>query len=422
MSVVEHQLLSKVIEENSFHELSKYNLTSEDFYSLSPVYTFINDYQQENGSMPDYRTVVAEFEDFDYMPEVADTTKYLAKKIKSNRAKREAIEILQNQASEKFSTMSGLEFAEWLSNESTRMLELSKAEAYTGENYATTGKERWERYEDNKENRTFKFVPTPYPSLTDHLGGGFEIGDYVLLQAYTNRGKSWLASHCGVKAWEEGHGVLHYSPELSLSQQEQRNDTLLGHFSNTGLKVGQLNNEDEYRAFLTDEFTEDNETPYIIKTMEHLPKGLSIGVIEADLQANPEIEVLIIDGFNLLQHRGRGSNRDAMSNTSRQLRQLFSRHGVVGIIVHQTPTDAEKENKEEDDTGARIVQPPSIEQYSETIAVIQDAATILNFDQQDGIGKLLLAKCRAPAVGEEITLHCDFNNGWITERTILDDI
>lgn len=424
MAIVENQILSKVLDENNFTVLNQFNITADDFYNLSDAYKFVREYYQDNGNTPDYRTVVAEYEEFEYYPEIVDSFKYLAKKLKGEYARRQSIEILQNQAGERFNELSGNDFANWLFEESKRIKEIANAETLTGENYATGGKSRWERYEENKDSRTYKFIETPYPSLTEYLGGGFEIGDYVLLQAYTNRGKSWIASHCGVRAWENGHGVMHYSPELSLQQQEQRNDTLLGMFDNTKIKKGKLaeKQEKEYKAFLERGFAEDNENPYLIKTMEHLNKGLSLDVIEADLQANPSLEMVIIDGFNLISHKGRNSNRDNMSNTSRQLRRMFSRHGVVGIIVHQTPTSAEKENSEDDEDGARIVKPPTISDYSETIAVIQDASTVLSYDYHDGLGKILLAKARSPHVNAEVSLHADYNNGRIEERTILDDI
>lgn len=422
MAVIEHQLLSKVLEEGNVAVLGKYNISERDFYTIPEVYKFVKDYSSENGAAPDYRTVVSKYENFEYMPETTDSFKYLAKSIKSATAKRMAVELLQNNATRKFSELTGHEFAKWLHKESEHLLEVSTAETYLGENFATTGKERWERYLESKESRSFKFIPTPYPTLTEWLGGGFELGDYILLQAYTNRGKSWIASHVGVKAWDSGNGVLHYSPELSYDQQAQRNDTLLGHFNNVGLKTGKLKNEAEYKGFLETVISPDNEVPYIIKTMEHLPNGLSLDVIAADLQANPEIKMVIIDGFNLMDHKGRNGNRDNMSNTSRKLRQLFARYEVAGVVVHQTPTSAEKENNQDDETGSRIPTPPGIHQYSETIAVIQDAVTVLSFDQFDGIGKILLAKSRTPNVGKDITLHCDFNHGYITERTILDEI
>lgn len=421
MSMVEHQLLSKVLDEGNFHVLTKYNIKDADFYSIPEVYDFVKKYTKEHGATPDYRTVVANYNAFTYLPEVVDSFAYLAKSVKNATAKRGAVEILQKQAGLKFKELSGTEFVDWLDVEVDKLKAVSSAESYTGENFAVSGQERWKLYEEGKEQRTYKFIPTPYRKLTNLLGGGFELGDYVLLQAYSNRGKSWIASDIGVTAWRNNFGVLHYSPELSYAQQAQRNDTLLGHFNNMELKTSKLADEQKYKSFL-DTFNEQNDTPYIIKTMEHLPQGLSLDVIEADIIANPEIKMVIIDGFNLMTHKGRNGNRDNMSNTSRQLRQLFGRHQVVGLVVHQTPTSAVKENGGEDEEGVRVVSPAKIHQYSETIAVVQDACTILSFDQSDGVGKILLAKARTEGVDSEITLNCDFNNGYIKEATAVDYI
>jgi replicative DNA helicase len=421
MSMIEHQLISKVLDENNFYILNKFNVKDTDFYAIPEVFEFVRDYNKEHGSNPDYRTVVAKFEAFNYMPEVVDSFPFLCKAVKNATAKRGAVELLQKEAGKKFGELQGTDFINWLASEVNSIKDMASADSYAGENYATSGADRWSAYQESKENRTFKFIPTPYESLTKWLGGGFELGDYVLLQAYTNRGKSWIASHIGVTAWLNKFGVLHYSPELSYTQQSQRNDTLVGHFNNSKLKVGQLSNEAEYESFLGN-FNHEQDTPYIVKTMEHLPQGLSTDVISADLQANPDIKMVIIDGFILMSHKGRDGNRNNMSNTSRQLRQLFARHGVVGIVVHQTPTSAEKDNKAEDETGARMVKPPELHQYSESVALIQDACSILNYDQADGVGKILLAKTRTPNVNKELTLHCDYNHGYIKEATAIDYI
>jgi replicative DNA helicase len=421
MSMIEHQLLSKVLEEKNFFILNKYNVKDNDFYAIPEVYEFVRDYSKEHGSTPDYRTVVANFESFDYMPEVVDSFPFLCKAVKNATAKRGAVELLQKEAGKKFGELQGTDFINWLATEVNNIKDMASADSYAGENYATSGAERYQTYLDSKENRTFKFIPTPYDSLTRYLGGGFELGDYVLLQAYTNRGKSWVGSHIGVTAWLNKFGVLHYSPELSYVQQSQRNDTLIGHFNNVHLKTGQLVDEGSYQDYLKT-FNHEQDTPYIIKTMEHLPQGLSIDVISADLQANPDIKMVIIDGFNLMSHKGKDGNRNNMSNTSRQLRQLFARHQVVGLVIHQTPTSAEKENTEDDETGARVVKPAKIHEYSETIAVIQDACTVLSYDAHDGMGKILISKTRTPAVNKEITLHTDYNHGYIREATAIDYI
>lgn len=231
--------------------------------------------------------------------------------------------------------------------------------------------------------------------------------------------KSWIATQIGQTAWRNKFGVIHYSPELSKKQQTYRWETLDGHFNNVDLRRGQLDNEDVYMDYL-DDFDEQNDTPYIIKTMEDLPDGLTIDVIEADLQMHPNVGMVIIDGFNLMVH-GKGNNlRNNMTATSRQLRQVFGRHMVAGVVVHQTNSSSEKENSKEDEDGLRIVQPPKLTDYSETIAIVQDCATGLTFDQYDGVGKLSIEKAREPSVGKVVDLHCDFNHGYVTEALVTD--
>lgn len=414
--ILEHQLISKILDDKDFFTVKKFNVTKGDFVVLPEVFDFIETYVKGNkGAIPDYRTVVNNFEDFDYIPETSDTFQYLCKTLKSNTAKRQAFELLQKQATQNFNSMNGEKFIDWLKTETTRISDVTSAYSSQGTNYATNGLERLQWYTESKENRSNVFVPTPYPTLTNLLAGGNELGDYMLLMAYTNRGKSWIGTHFGLSAWEGGFGVMHYSPELSKKQQLNRLDTLKGHFNNVDLRNGSLTNERQFEAYL-EVFDDQLKTPYIVKTMEDLDKGLCTDSIEADLATNPDIKVVIIDGFNLMEHKGKDGSRNNMANTSRKLRQLFGKYGVLGIVIHQTPTSAEKENRGEDEVGKRVVKAPRIDQYSETVAVIQDACTVLTFDQIDGMGLLKIAKARQPVVDQEIKLYCNFNLGYINEQ------
>ncbi|KTS84427.1 DNA helicase [Paenibacillus jamilae] len=414
--MIEAQLLSKVIDENKFYELARYNIGAADFPTYAPVYEFIEGYVQESrGDVPDYRTVAAKFPDFDYMPEVTDGFRYLASRAKDATAKRKAFELLQHEAPKKFKELGGAKFSAWLFEQTERIKRQAELQTDLGVNYATNGEQRKEWYRDSKEKRSFSYIPAPYASLTKALGGGFERGDGTLLMAYTNRGKSWIATDIGRTAWRAGFGVLHYSPELSQRQQSFRIDTIDGQFNNVNLRRGQLENEEDYFSYL-DDFTPDKgHAPYIVKTMEDLPNGLSLDVIEADLQMFEGIAMVIIDGFNLMDH-GRGG-RDAMTQTSRKMRQLWGRHMVAGIVVHQTPTAAERDKGANDD-GERLVSPPKLTDYSETVAVIQDNANVLTFDQAQGIGRISIEKAREPSVGQVIELVCNFNLGVIQEPDV----
>lgn len=415
--LLESQLLSKTLDEKNFYVLKQYNINESDFGIQKPVYEFIRDYVKEYGETPDYRTIVGKFEKFEYQPEVSDTFPYMCRSLKSAVTKRKSFELLQKEAGKNFKSMGGTEFINWMANEVLSIQKIANSSSTTGTNIAVNGAERKEWYKENQENRSFSFIPTPYQSLTKWLGGGFELGDYILLMAFTNRGKSWIGTQIGQTAWRNQFGVIHYSPELSKKQQTYRWETLDGHYNNVDLRRGQLDNEEEYLEYLN-QFNETNETPYIIKTMEDLPDGLTLETIEADLQMHPNIKMVIIDGYNLMVH-GKGSNlRNNMTSTSRQLRQIFGRYQVAGLVIHQTNGSSEKDKAgNEDEDGLRIVQPPKITDYSESIALIQDPATILTFDQYDGLGKVSIEKAREPNVGKVLDLVCNFNQGYITEAT-----
>lgn len=419
--MLEAQLLSKIIDENSFYTLNKFNISQNDFHAIPHVYEYVRDYVKEYGQTPDYRNVVARFKDFDYQVDVQDSYAYLAKTLKGQSAKRKAVEVIGQQANEKFKTLNGTEFANWFYEQATALKAVAESASSTGTNYATNGRERKEWYEEGKEKRSYSFIPTPWESLTRWLGGGFELGDGSLLQGYTNRGKSWISSAIAVKAHNEGFGVLYYAPELSKKQQLFRFDTINAHVDNVAVRRGALENEQAYFEFLgTYSEEKDEVVPFIVKTMEDMPKGLSCELIEADLQQYENISLVVVDGLNLMQH-GPGGVREGITKTSRKLRQIWGRYMVHGMVVHQTPTSAEKENMNEDDLGVRVPTPARLDQYSESIAMIQDNSTVLNYDQFDGIGKILLAKAREPNVGRTLDLRCNFNYGYITESTAVDN-
>ncbi|WP_301389451.1 DnaB-like helicase C-terminal domain-containing protein [Enterococcus entomosocium] len=420
MSLMEHQLISKVLDDNCFYQLQKYGISEEDFVVIPAVYKFVSSYVSQYGNVPDYLTVVDKFEEFEYT-ETANNIAYMAKSLKSSTAKRKTYQLLQNEVAAQFDKMTGVQFANWLAEQTTAIAEDANMSGRLGTNLAQNGAERLTLYEESKEQGTGKFIATPYPSLTEWLDGGFELGDYVLLMAYTNKGKSWISADIAKEAWEQGYGVLDYRPEISRAQFMNRFDTLEGKFNNIALKKGDLVEPEEQRYIeYLKGFNETNATPYILKCMEDMPEGLSLKTIEADLNQNPEISVVIIDGFLLMDHGG--NSREALAATSRKLRQLFARQGVLGIVVHQTPTSAEKDSQSNTAEDSRLPKTPDLTDYSETIAVAQDAVTVMTFNQLDGVGAIKLAKAKTPTVGNTLELFCNFTMGTIREPEILDDI
>lgn len=422
--MIEQKLLSKILDEQQFYVVYKYGVDVHDFENHADVFQFIHDYVKSEGSTPDYRTVVERFEEFEYEPDVVDTFKYLCKELKSRTGRRLAFEMLQHRAKHAYKTMSGEEFVSWLASESKRIEQQTTIDYESGTNYATNGEERLAMYEEAKDPENYVLIPTPFNVMNEVIGGGWELGEYLMLLAFTNVGKSWYASKFGLHAWKSGFGVIHYSPELTKRQQLFRLDTLAGQFDNQKLRRGRLDSTQEgrFRKFI-EEFNPDRQkVPYIVKTMEDLPVGLSLDVLEADLQMNPDVKFVIIDGFNLMVHEKADGTRNKMTATSRKLRQLLGKYKVTGLIVHQTSAQSQKEKqKEQEEDGLRIISPPELTDFSETSATIQDSSMVMTLDAYDGIAKLAIKKAREPrAIGKVFECVADFNNGIIKEQSDIE--
>lgn len=429
MRVDENRLLNKVLLTGDFYELSKYGITEKDFTDGKDAYIFIRDYVDKYGECPTDMALTLEFDKnvFEVEGEVSDNIGYLCKALKRENARNSIYDLFEHQVKDKYKNMDVDKFITWIQGELNNVSNARQQSSSGVTDLSVNGKERKEAYLDVKNNKSNLIIPTPFKKLNDGLGGGWLAGDYVLLEAYTNKGKSWIATDFAVKAWREGYSVLHYSPELSKYNQSQRFDTINGHFNNIAMRNGELYKDNEQRYFqYLDGFTEGkHEAHYYLKTMEDLDYGLTTGLIEADIKSNPDIKFIVVDGFNLMNHgNGRGL-RDSMTVTSRKLRQICGKYNVVLLVVHQVSTAGYKESKMSEDEfnadGRPTVNPPDITAYSETIAVIQDACTVLTYDytkpedSDQGIGALKVVKTRANNLNDKIDLTVNYNMGYIEE-------
>ena len=152
MANIENRLLSKLIDEGNTAVLNKFNITTADFTLQKDTYLFIRRYIKEFGQAPAYTEVVAECPSFEYMPEIPDNVAYMCKKLKSDNAKRRSFELLQKEATERFSTMNGSEFISWLHEETSKIKEVTSSEVFAGTNFATNGAERKQWYMESKEH------------------------------------------------------------------------------------------------------------------------------------------------------------------------------------------------------------------------------------------------------------------------------
>ena len=207
-------LLSKIIESNDYSKIGKYNIELNDFITdgEKEVFKFIDKYARDNKyELPSLELVEHTFSDIEFQYGVRESYDYLVTNLKSNLAQRKAYELLTANVSEKFETLSGNEFINYLQQE----LDLIKKETslnQTGGISVTKDVSSYlDEYSKRKQGDSYKVWDSAFPSLPSYQSGSM-YGWY----GKSGRGKSILSTVVeSVKFAMSGATVLIWSLELS---------------------------------------------------------------------------------------------------------------------------------------------------------------------------------------------------------------
>lgn len=418
--MIETQLLNAVIASRDFNVLVKHGLNHrKHFIEQQKVYDYINNHLKEYGEMPSVESTVAACDDFEAV-DVVESTDTLCYKLEERNLK-----LAQKDALKKLAEAYGEKDAYKLMEAFRKQFEELDAKAMSrsrnGSNWATNGEDRLEEYKTRQEKDFSVTIPFFFDEFTEATGGA-ERGDVCTIMASTGEGKSWLGLLQGVVSHNAGYRVLLESAEMSKPENEFRLDSLNGGFSNRGLWTGQLDNEGAYEKYL-EKFKRGTQSPdFIIKTAEDWKDGLTLQQLEYDIDRT-KADVVIIDQFNLM--RFKGNSKDDKAAFSRQLKQLAAKKGIVVFLLYQTNGDYIKNQKKGED-GIAELQLPTLGDYSETIAVIQDSAKVFgwtsitwtdkNTGRKRGKGLGGVLKSRTGGGGVEVDVDFQPNDGIIRPR------
>lgn len=423
--MLENLLLNAVIAKRDFSALVRHGLAdARHFHEQKCAFQYIKKHMQEFGELPSVESVVMNCPEFEPC-EVVENIDTLCFKLIERNLKLEEKELIQDVA-KKFGEMDGYKILNHMRDKIEELQERSLSRGKNGVNWSTNGADRLAEYEARKAKDFTTKIPFFFDEITEATGGA-ERGEVVTIMAFTGKGKSWLGLLQALKANRAGFKVLIESAEMSKPENLFRLDTLEGKFSNRGLWTGQLGfAETEYKKYLNG-FTKDSGRPdLIIKTPEDWAEGLTLEQLEYDIERT-KCDVVVVDQFNLL--RFKGSTRNDMSAYSRALKQLAAKKGVVLVLLYQTNGDYEKSTSKGED-GIRELKAPTLKDYSETIAVIQDSNKVFGFDsvtwrdeatgRQRGKGIVSIAKSRSGGEGLELELDWQPNDGIIKPRQATD--
>lgn len=422
--MIELLLLNSLIATRDYNALVRHGLNNEgNFHEQKEAYRYIKEHINKYEEMPSLESVLVACPDFESM-EVAESIDTLCLKLSERNLKIEQKETLKKLAS-LFGDKDGYEIQDEFKRSIERLERKANSHSRDGANWTTNGSEREAEYERRKSKDFSTKIPFFFSDFTDATGGA-ELGDICTIMASTGHGKSWLGLLQSLVAHEAGFTVLVESGEMSKPENEFRLDTLDASFSNRGLWTGQLDDESRYVEYLK-KFRKGNGKPdLIIKTAKDWPKGLTLDQLQHDIEQT-HADVVIIDQFNLLRFRS-GSKEDKAS-FSRQLKQLAAKTGVVVFLLYQANGGYLKKVKEDEEGLTELVL-PTLDDYSETIAVIQDSSQVFGWAsvtwKDDVTGKMRgkgiagILKSRTGGAGTEVDVDFQPNDGIIRPRQATD--
>ncbi len=421
--MLELQLLNTIINNRDASSLVRFGLMDESqWLTRKNVYKYAVKHLEEFGELPSIGSVIENTDNFE-VAESSESVETLAKKLIERNVKNAQKQFFVETA-QQFGELSANEIIEKMEMKTQEFRNQSMSQGKNGVDWANSGAERLAEFERRKKHDFSRRIPFFFPELTEALGemtGGY----YLSIQAFTGKGKTWLGLMEALTVNDMGLSCLFESGEMSKPELSFRLDTLKGKFSNRALFTGSLDfhSEEDYKKYLGDYGKGSTKAPLIIKTQEDWAKGMTVAQIEHDIQTHHP-DVVIIDQFSLIRHIT--NDRDGKSDTSKRLKEMAGKYGVVICLLYQANGDYEKSKKKSDveDESLRILQPPTVKDYSETIQIIQDVDCLLTFDstkwkdaqtnEECGKALLFVAKSRAGGEGTELEMN------WLPDAGLIE--
>ena len=245
-------------------------------------------------------------------------------------------------------------------------------------------------------------VPSGFSSL-DHLLGGFQKSDFLILAARPGVGKTSLMLSFALHAAQEGKVVALFSLEMSAEQLVQRLVSQISGINAQRLRLGQLE-EDEWPAFSE-----------AIGLLSELPMYIddtpSITVIQLRtkcrrLASEHGLDIIFVDYLQLMDSEVRSENRvQEVSYISRSLKGL-AREIDVPVMTASQLSRAVEQRQDKRPVLSDLRESGSLEQDADIVMFIYREELYKEDTPNRNIADIIIAKHRSGPTG---TIQLYFN-------------
>lgn len=397
-------LLSKVVEENDVTQLIKHGIHEEDFVTdgEKQVYRFIMEYAEKNRNhAPDYRTITAEFDNFNFRPSVQDSYEFLVSQIKSYATQLRVQNFLQTKAVPMFEELDGMKFIDYMVDELSYIKQRADYRTKIGTDMALDVDSFLTEYESRKDGKSFKAWKSAFASMPDYLSSNM-----YTWYARSGRGKSIFTMVEALEACMQGATVLVWAMEMpkfewlsrayAYLSAKHKGNNVSGYDANQLMK-GSLPEIDEleFKDFLRN-LNKNLKGKLIIRAVDDMDFSMrGCKQLEADI-LQTKADIVVLDPIYYMDFEANTSKVAGgdVANTSKKLRHIAGAYKVVLHVI----TQAEEVKDDRDEEGNRELRVPVRAEIKKTKAVLEDASMTIGLDTCDGTFRIELGKDRKSVV------------------------
>lgn len=394
--MIERQVLSRILIDKDYSIIVDNLLDETYFPSFVEEFKFIRDHFDEYGSVPDQMTFLVKFPTFEIV-EVTEPNEYLVHQLREEELYRRFVPVVYK-IRDLVQTDANMA-AEFMMN---AVKTLQPEYNIKGVDLVADAMVRYQEHLERGQNPDQWYFESGFQELDEVIHGLQRVEEFFVIVARTNQGKSWVLEKMAAHVWKCGFNVGYFSPEMSATSVGFRLDTLLGNFSNRGLKHGDKGG-DEYKAFIEDLQTKPNK--FIMSSTRDFGKQVTVSKLRNWVKKY-KLDLIALDGIKYLSdERANRNDNETMRLThiSEDLMALSIELGIPVLVAVQ----ANREGAFDANSDAL----PTLENIRDSDGIAHNASRVLSIRQKDNMLFMQLQKNRDGRVGDKFRYLWDIDTG-----------
>lgn len=405
--------ISAVLDRDDLYAFDRYGITPEVLATRTEklAYEFISDYAQENeGRLPDYRTLEAEVDGFVYIPQTSDSFRYMAEQIKEYHGKKQINDFWgSDEIAVMFDTMKTEQFAEEVVKRIEHIRQSAMSSERIGFDLSRDTDVIVEEYKRRKEGKSFKTFESAFPKITEATGK-YQTSNVYVWYGRSGRGKSVITMIEAIYSALQGATVLIWSLEMAFYElatrmlsaisamkemfnYEVNGEVMPAGFDTMGIMTGTLDAdmESEFMAFVK-QLNDVIPGRIVVRSIDEPTfTRRNVRALEADIKTF-DADVVVVDPIyymDMEENTSRTAGGD-VAKTSQALRLMTGRMGVVMHVI----TQAEEVADDTDEMGERELRLPKRSELKKAKQILEDSSYTFAIDTCGGRGLIGMGKGR----------------------------